>query len=434
MPMALSLAALVCHIDTLIAAQLDAVLHHAKLQTLEAAWRGIDMLVQQLPEQSACRVRVIDISLVELQRDFDTALDSEHSQLFSKVHDSEFDHAGGEPFGVLLGNYVVDPRQPATVRLLRLLGSIAAAAFAPFVCAVTPAFFDAGSFSQMTSYTLLDSLLQGEGYRLFNALRRHENSRFVTLVLPRVLLRSPRSSSSPTDRLHYRERCEQHADYLWGNAVFALGTVLIREFCARGWFAHVRGIPREAPDGGMVTALPSIASSDGDITFAPLPAVDAVISDCRERDLAAMGFASLCHCWNTRFAAFHNLPTLYVAGGTPTEKNLSGTSSQLQHMLCACRFAHYIKHLLRDRIGSLLSAQDCARFIDTWLQQYALGSADASMEEQARYPLRSFRVEIEDDIARPGRYRCQLWLTPHFQIDGFVSEIRLSAEVAASMT
>lgn len=427
--MTVALAALVCRLDALIADQLDHVLHHAKLQALEASWRGLALLVQQLPESRCCRVRMIDVSLGELQRDFDAALDIEQSHLFSKVHDREFDHAGGEPFGVLLGNYVVDPRQPGTTRLLRLVGHIAAAAFAPFVCAVSPAFFATASFSQLTALNTLASLLQGNDYRLFNALRCHDNSRFVALVLPRILLRSPWPANRRAGWC-YRERCEQQADLLWGNTAFALGVVLMREFNARGWFAHVRGVPHDLDGGGMVTVLPSPATADGDITFAPLPSVDAVISDTRERTLAAMGFASLCHAWNTPHAVFHNLPTLHA----PTTASVGERATQLQNMLCACRIAHYLKCLLRDRTGSLLSAADCARFIERWLQQYAISSTDASHDEQARYPLRAFRVEVEDDIARPGRYRCQLWLTPHYQIDGISAEIRLTTDFTAAST
>lgn len=415
------LPVLIVRLDQLIAAQLDLVLHHPRLQQLEGAWRGLHLLAVNTAGTDRARVKLLDIRFDEIHHDLERALEPDHSQLFNKIHSNEFDHAGGEPFGLLVGDYVIDHRQSSQLNTLRAFSQIAATAFAPFVCAASPAIFGIKHFVDMNVAAGCRILFQHASYRALLQLKQHEDSRFLALVLPRIRLRQcwgeiPSCSTLNSSILNYRERCRDSNDYLWGNAAFALAAVIMREFCRDGWFTQTRGAPRNEATGGIVDQLDLYAPAHDDTAFAPLPITEVVITDHSTRALAAAGFIGLSQCWNTRLGVFLNLPSLH-------------DTTQLQHVLCASRIAHHLKSMMRDRVGSLASAADCESLIDDWLRQYTTAAQGADFVTQARYPLSAARVTVEEDTSAPGHYHCTLRLHLHHQPDEIESEIRLTTEL-----
>lgn len=420
------LPVLIARVDQLLGSQIDNILHHSRFQQLEAAWRGLQLLALTGASYSTVRVKLLDIRFNEMRHDLERALDADHSELFSKICSQEFDHAGGEPFGLLIGDYAIDPNQTLQMTTLRAFSHIAASAFVPLVCSVAPAIFDMEQFSDLTVASCNKALLQPAGQRLLQSLREFDGSRFLALALPRFLLRQCWGHQPPfSGGIHYREHCRNIDNYLWGNVAFALASVLMREFHHTGWFTQT-GAPRDTFAGtfGSVfgnepdTQTPAHGpiTLNGDTAFAPLPLTDVVITDGVARELAANGFISLSQCWNTSLGAFLHMPSLHH-------------STCLLHMLCASRIAHHLKTMMRDKIGSHATASDCERLIDNWLRQYTSANRGNDPATQARYPLAAARVIIDEDLYVPGHYRCTLWLTLHKNNSDSESEIRLTTEL-----
>jgi len=441
LPVGLWLSRQVALIDELIEEQLNAILHTPKFQALEARWRGLLALTEEAAayDDSNVRVRMLDVSWREISRDLERAAEFDQSQLFHLIYSNEFGTPGGEPFGVLLGDYAVAHRPYEghpfdDVDTLRGLTQIAAAAFAPLILAAAPQLFGVDHFSELGPTINFENIFLQNEYLKWRSLRDMEDSRFLAVTLPGVLMRHPyRERQHTMGGLRFNEHNDSPggADYLWGSSAFALGTILIREFGEVGWFSHIRGMPRDHLGGGMITR------------FAPLPQhasgnqrhhilTPVLITDSMERELAELGLMSLCHCYETPFAAFHSNPSLQQAR-QHADKSASANariSAMLQQILCASRFAHYIKVLIRDKVGSFLTEQDCERFLQNWLSQYATGRDDLSWEMRARYPLRSSRVQVREQPGKPGTYSCVIHLKPHYVADQLVSELKLTTELA----
>lgn len=424
---------LIARIDQLVEDQLNAILHHARFQQLESAWRGLQLLlVEQKANNKYIKVRVFDASWHEISRDIERALEFDQSLVFSKIYTNEFDMPGGEPFGMMICNYILDHRNPGDIATLRGLAAVAAASFCPFFFPVPPWLFGLESFAEFNSTLNLDLIFQHPEYVGWKQLRKLEDARFLGFVLPGILMRAPWGEILPiTGKLRFRERIHQHEDLLWGHAGFALGQVLIREFDQVGWFAHVRGAPRDTLAGGIVTQLPGMNSAPSPAALTIAPSTEVVVIDNKERELANHGFITLTHCWNTPFCAFYNLPSLHEHE-TAADAQLEGNrriSGQIQNILCASRFAHYIKVMMREKVGSFMTAQDCEDFLAKWLEKYSIANDSAEWSTQARYPLRMFRVEVSEDPWRSQHFICNIFLTPHYQVDGIVSEIKLTTEL-----
>lgn len=427
------LTTLIARIDQLIEAQVNAILHHERFQQLESAWRGLQLLLlEQKATSKYIKVRILDASWHEVSRDIERALNFDQSLVFSKIYTHEFDMPGGEPFGVMLCNYTIDHRKPGDILTLRGLAAVAAASFCPFFLPAPPSLLGLEKFSDLESTFSLDRLFQSPEYIGWKQLRKLEDTRFLGFVLPGILMRVPWGIMLPvTGRLRFREQIQSHRDLLWGHAGFALGQVLIREFDQVGWFAHIRGAPRDTLAGGVVTQLTGMSQKAGIAALTVAPSTEVVITDTKERELANHGLIALAHCWNTPFCAFFNLASLYESEATDNTRHNSNTriSGQIQNILCASRIAHYIKVMMRDKVGSFMTAQDCEEYLAKWLEKYSIANDSAEWSTQARYPLRMFRVEVSEDPWRTQHFLCNIFLTPHYQVDGIVSEIKLSTEL-----
>lgn len=429
-------ARLIALLDEQINQCLDQILHHPRLQALEARWRGLQALTVAADGAERVRIRVLDVSWSEVCRDLERAAEFDQSQLFHLIYSNEFGRAGGEPFGILLGDYAVShrpgPQHPQDdVEALRDLAQIAAAAFAPLLLTASPRLFGLDSFQDLQPGIRLDTLFEQAEYSRWNSLRQLEDTRFLAIVLPGILARHPwqwRSSGG----IRFEERCAgRDVDkYLWCSGIFALGSVIIREFEDIGWFAHIRGGPRNHVGGGLVTqfsALPmTFAGGQRHHILTPV-----LITDSLERELADQGLIALCHSYDSPFAVFHSCASLHRPrrqGSRDADAN-ARISAMLQQLLCASRFAHYIKLLIRDKIGSFVTEDGCERLLQDWLGQYVSGRDDLPWEMQARYPLRQARVEVRELPGKPGRYSAIIHLKPHYVAEQLVSELRLTTEL-----
>jgi type VI secretion system ImpC/EvpB family protein len=427
-------------LDELLAAQVDAILHHPQFQQLEAAWRGLRWLTEQVEDPERVRVRVLDASWRELVRDLERALDFDHSSLFRKVYSAEFGTAGGHPFGVLLGDYQVRHRPGPDwpfddVGALRSLAGVAAAAFAPFVCAIHPAFLGLDAFAELERRVDFARVFQQVEYTQWNSLRAMEDSRFLGLLLPRVLLRRPWADSPEhAHGFRYREGASSARNRLFGNAIWAFGAVLVRAFGQSGWLAGIRGVERGVEGGGLVLGPVQESFATDSPGTAPKPITDVVITDDGEKGLADLGLIPLAHCHGTSLAAFYSIPSVKKPEvlSTPLATVNARLSTLLHYLLCVSRFAHYLKVLGRDKIGTFWTPEECERFLNDWLIEYTTSNEELSSELQAEYPLREAKAEVREIAGKPGVYRCVIHLRPHFQLDQMSSTVKLVTELASA--
>ncbi len=437
-------------IDELINAQLNAILHHPKFQQLESSWRGLKYLVERVDEEEAAnvKIRVLNVSRRELERDFERAIEFDQSQLFRKVYEDEFGRPGGEPFGLLIGDFEFHPRVTPEhphddMSLLRNLAQVAAAAFCPFVAASAPAMFGLDDFSDLEVTIDHERTFSALEYLNWQNLRRMEEARFVGLTMPRVLMRVPydvdcspeyRRDNPNAERFHFREDVSgpDRSKYLWGNASYAFAGVVIRAFVTSGWFADIRGVQRGVDGGGLVTDLPVHSFSTDKNGVAIKSSTDVVITDTLEKQLSELGFMALCDCQDTEYSAFYSAHSIQKPEryDRPEATRNAEISSRLQYMLCVSRFAHYIKVLGRERLGVFQDAQEFQHALHNWLFRYVTSDSEASMETKARHPLREARVQVTDTPGQPGAFQCVMHLSPHFELERMVASVRLATEIA----
>jgi type VI secretion system ImpC/EvpB family protein len=434
----LRLAQSVAEIDQLISDQLNAVLHHPRFQRLEASWRGLQMLVdavaaERLRGSTNIMIRMLNVSWREIHRDFERAIEFDSSQLFKKIYEDEFGTAGGIPFGVMIGDYEIHPRPTPDhpfddMSILGNLAGVAAAAFCPFVCGASPTMFGVDQFSELEHTKDLARGFDLTEFVRWRSLRRTEDARFLGLALPRVLLRAPYSQDA-TEGFCFSEDSSGRTTerYLWGNAAFAWATVLIRTFADCGWLADIRGTDRNREGGGLVTSLPSIGFGTDRPGVASRISTDLVVTDRQESELARLGFLPLCHCYDTPYSAFYSSqsvqePAKYDDPEATANANLS---SMLQYILCVSRFAHYLKVLARDEIGSVTEPSDLQDRLDRWIKQYVTPDQNAKLESKAKRPLRQAEVSVTRDPEKPGTYQLVFRLLPHYQLDDLSVSIRL---------
>nr|WP_269783306.1 type VI secretion system contractile sheath large subunit [Marinibactrum halimedae] len=433
-------AILIAELDGLIGDQLDAILHHTKFQALESAWRGVYKLIEAAPINANIKIKCLDASWREVTRDIERAADFDQSALFDLFYNREFGIAGGEPMGVVLGDYHIChrplPDYPYDdVSTLKGIAQVAAAAFCPFICSVRPEFFGLNNFEEISNNINFQEAFRQKEYTRWHSLRELEDSRFIGLCLPQVLLREPyRQDNNRSGHLVYDEIVSgrDNQKLLWGNAAFALGSVLIREFAETGWFAHIRGVPRDHHGGGLVTQFPALHQTVDHSPLVPKIITPVLISDMLERELSEIGLICLCQCYDTAMVAFRSVPSIqlpkrFAHKGATANARLS---AMLQQILCASRFAQYIKVMTRDKVGSYTSAADCRRMLQSWLNEYATGRDDLGWEMLARYPLREARVEVSEDRRSPGSYQSVIYLKPHYIVDHLVSELKLTTTLA----
>ena len=419
----------IARIDELLSKQLNEILHHPEFQALESSWRGLHYLVMNTETSTRLKLRLMCASKQELFKDLDGAIEFDQSQLFKKVYEEEYGTFGGFPFSLLLGDYEFT-RHPQDMALLEKLSEVAAAAHAPFIAGASPRLFDMDSFTELGNPRDLAKMFESTELIKWRSFQASEDSRYITLVLPHILLRLPYGpDTSPTEDFKLVEDTDgrNHSKYLWGNATWALGQRITNAFALYGWCAAIRGVE----GGGMVRGLPThtFKTDEGDIAL-KCP-TEIAITDRREKELDTLGFVSLCHCKGTDYAAFFGgqttqKPKLY---DTPQANANSRISARLPYILAASRFAHYLKVICRDKIGSFQTKETLAEYLNRWISAYVLGTDNAGQELKAQYPLREARIDVFDIAGKPGAYRSIAFLRPHFQLEELTASVRLVAEL-----
>jgi type VI secretion system ImpC/EvpB family protein len=427
-------------IDHVVNEQLNALLHHSEVQRLEATWRGVKHLVDCVDAEGVTdvKVRILSVSWRELGKNFERAIEFDQSALFKKVYTEEFGMPGGSPFGLLIGDYEVS-NHPNDMETMRHIAGVAAAAFCPFVAGVSPTMFGVDEFSEMAPRFDLAKPFEGKNFITWRSLRDQEDSRFVGLAMPRVLMRLPyREDGSTTHGFCFREEVSgsDHSKYLWGNAAFAFGEVVIRTYARSGWLADIRGVERDVEGGGLVTRLPADWFGTDRQGVAQKISTDFVVTEELERTLADLGFMALCHCQDTEYSAFYSnnsiqKPKKYSDVAATMNARVS---AMLQYMLCTSRFAHYLKAIGRDKVGGYATAQDLQKELHNWVHEYVTPSADAKPEVKARRPLRAAKVEINEQPGSPGTFLAHFHLWPHFELDELTANVRLTTELGRPMT
>lgn len=422
----------IAQIDHLLSVQLNEVLHHEAFQKLESAWRGLKYLMDQSETSAMLKIKVLNCSKKDLLRDLQRAPEFDQSALFKKVYEEEFGIFGGHPFGALIGDYEFG-KHPEDIELLEKVSQVAAGAHAPFLTAADPGLMNMESFTQLGEPRDLGKVFDSTEYAKWKSFRQSEDARYVGLALPHILMRLPYGQDTkPIDEFSYEEAVDgtDHSKYLWGNAAWALGARLTQAFAKYGWCAAIRGVE----GGGLVEGLPAhtFRTDEGDVAL-KCP-TEIAITDRREKELADQGLIPLVHCKGTDYAAFFsvqstNKPKVYDKDAANANARLS---SQLPYILAVSRFAHYMKAMMRDKIGSFMSRGQCEDFLNKWIMQYVTLDDNAGASTKAQYPLREAKVEVQEVPGKPGAYRAIAFLRPHFQLDELSVSLRLVAELPQS--
>jgi type VI secretion system protein ImpC len=425
------LNARIAQIDHLVSIQLNEILHNPEFQKLEASWRGLKYLLAQTETGATLKIKVFNVSKKELLKDLQRAPEFDQSALFKKVYEEEFGVFGGAPFGALVGDYYFD-KSGQDIELLEKVSQVAAASHAPFLTAASPEMFNLDSFSQLDQPRDLAKVFDTSEYAKWKSFRESEDSRYVALTAPRMLLREPYGKATvPVEAFDYEEHVDgtDHDKYLWGNAAYALGARVTQSFGKHGWCATIRGVE----SGGLVEGLPvhNFRTDSGDIAM-KCP-TETAITDRREKELADLGFAPLVHQKGTDKAAFFSVqsaqkPKVYDKDSATANARIS---AQLPYIFAVSRFAHYLKAMMRDKIGGYMSRDEAERFLNDWVSNYVVSNDSAGFSLKAQKPLKEARVDVVEIPGKPGAYRAVAFLRPHFQLDELTMSMRLVADLPA---
>jgi type VI secretion system protein ImpC len=421
----------IAQLDHLISLQLNEIMHTPEFQKLEGTWRGLKYLLSQTETSTMLKIKVLNVSKKELLRDLQRAPEFDQSALFKKVYEEEYGVFGGAPFGALVGDYEFG-RNGQDIELLEKVSQVAAAAHAPFITGASVEMFNLESFSQLDQPRDLGKIFDNTEYAKWKAFRQTEDSRYVALTLPRMLLREPYGQATvPVEAFGYEEHVDgtEHDKYLWGNAAWALAARVNQAFAQYGWCACIRGVE----SGGLVEGLPvhNFRTDSGDVAM-KCP-TEVPITDRREKELADLGFAPLVHCKGTPNAAFFSVQSAQKAKVYDKDAATANAriSAQLPYIFAVSRFAHYLKTMMRDKIGGYMSRSEAQTFLNNWIANYVVANPDAAMSVKAKRPLKEARVDVQEDPRKPGVYRAIAFLRPHFQLDELSVSMRLVAELPA---
>ncbi len=427
--MDVSINSRIAEIDRLISAQMNEIMHHEEFQKLEGSWRGLHHLVKNSLTGTQLKIRVMSATKKDLLKDFERALEFDQSALFKKVYEDEYGTYGGAPFGALIGDYEFG-NHPQDMSLLENMSQVAAASHAPFLSAASAGLFGWDTFSEMSEVRDVSKIFDRTEYMKWRSFRESEDSRYVGLTLPHVLMREPYGAATkPTESFRFEEDVDgtNHKKYLWGNAAYSLGTRLSEAFSMYGWCVAIRGVE----GGGLVQGLPTHTFETDEGELAMKCPTEVAITDRREKEFADNGFIPLVHCKGTDYAAFFATQSANKAKKYDTDEANANArlSTQLQYLFAVSRFAHYLKSMMRDKVGSFLSRKEAEIFLNRWIHNYVTEDDTASPSTKAQYPLREARVDVAEIPGKPGCYRAVAFLRPHFQLDELSVSLRLVADL-----
>jgi type VI secretion system protein ImpC len=421
----------IAQIDQLISTQLNEVMHHPDFQKLEGTWRGLKYLLNNSETGEQLKIKVFNVSKKDLLKDLQKAPEFDQSALFKKVYEEEYGVFGGTPFGALLGDYEFG-KSGQDIELLEKISQVAAAAHAPFIAGTSTDMFNMESYTSLDAPRDLAKVFDTTEYAKWKGFRMSDDARYVALTLPRILIRQPYGRDTvPVEDFDFNEAVDgtDHSKYCWANAAWALASRITQSFGKHGWCATIRGVE----SGGLVDGLPvhNFRTESGDIAM-KCP-TETPISDRREKELADLGFAPLVHCKGTDYAAFFSVqsaqkPKTY---DSPSATANARISAQLPYIFAVSRFAHYLKSMMRDKIGGFASRGEVEAFLNRWINNYTIANDNAGFELKARHPLKEARIEVVEIPGKPGAYRAVAFLRPHFQLDELSMSMRLVADLPA---
>jgi len=429
-----SIEAIIAEIDRKLSEQINGILHHPDLQKLESAWRGLHYLVSNSETDEMLTIRFLPISKQELHRTLrrHKGVGWDQSPIFKKIYEAEYDQLGGTPYGCLVGDYQFD-HSPPDVELLGEMARISAAAHCPFIAAAAPSTMQMDTWQELANPRDLTKLFENTEYAAWRSLRASEDARYIGLTMPRFLARLPYGvKTNPIDDFDFEETTDggDHGAYCWANSAYAMAVNINRSFKQYGWCSSIRGVE----SGGAVEGLPTHAfpTDDGGVDL-KCP-TEIAISDRREAELARNGFMPLIHRKNTDIAAFLGAQSLqkpqeYADPDATANANLA---ARLPYLFACCRFAHYLKCIVRDKVGSFMERADMERWLNEWIMNYVDGDPlNSSQLTKATKPLADAQVVVEEVEGNPGYYTSKFFLKPHYQLEGLTVSLRLVSRLPA---
>ncbi len=429
-----TIEAMVAELDRKLTEQINQILHHPDFQKLEGAWRGLHYLVNNTETDEMLKIRVMNISKKDLGKTLKkykgTAWDQ--SPIFKKVYEEEYGMFGGEPYGCLVGDYYFD-HSPADVELLGGMAQIAASCFAPFIAGADPKLMNMDSWQELSDPRDLTKIFTTPDYAAWRSLRESDDARFVGLAMPRFLSRLPYGArGEPVDEFAFEEETAggDHSKFAWANSAYAMAANVTRSFKEWGWCSRIRGVE----SGGSVLSLPThtFPTDDGGVDM-KCP-TEIAIADRREAELAKNGFMPLLHRKNSDAAAFIGAQSLHKPPVFDDEDATSNANlgARLPYLFATCRFAHYLKCMVRDKVGANMEREPLQKYLQTWITQYVDGDpANSSEATKARKPLAAAEVRVEENPENPGYYNSAFFLRPHYQLEGLTVSLRLVSKLPA---
>ena len=431
----ISIESMIAEIDKRLSTQVNAILHHPDFQQVESAWRGLHHLVNNTETDEMLKIRVMNIGKQELgktlKRYKGTAWDQ--SPLFKKIYEEEYGQFGGEPIGCLVGDYYFD-HSPPDVELLGEMSKVAASAHAPFIAAASPALMQMNSWQELANPRDLTKIFTTPEYAAWRSLRSSEDARYVGLAMPRFLARLPYGAkTNPVEEFNFEEETSggEHGSYAWANSAYAMAVNINRSFKMYGWCSCIRGVE----SGGAVEGLPTHTFPTDEGGVAMKCPTEIAISDRREAELAKNGFMPLLHRKNSDFAAFIGAQSLQKPAeyDDPDATANANLAARLPYLFACCRFAHYLKCMVRDKVGSFREREDMARFLNKWIMNYVDGDpANSSQTTKAQKPLAAAEVTVEEVPGNPGYYTSKFFLRPHYQLEGLTVSLRLVSKLPSA--
>ena len=416
-----TIKAIIAEIDQKLTDQINVILHNERFQQVESAWRGLHYLVNNTETDEQLKIRVMNISKKDLGKTLKKYKGAswDQSPLFKKLYEQEYGQLGGEPYGCLVGDYHFD-HTPGDVELLGQMAQIAAASHAPFIAGASPTLMGMDSWQELANPRDLGKIFAAPDYAAWRSLRESDDAKYLGLAMPRFLSRLPYGAkSNPVEEFNFEEEtgAGDHSRYTWSNAAYAMAVNINRSFKNYGWCSSIRGVE----SGGAVEGLPvhTFPSDDGGVDM-KCP-TEIAISDRREAELANCGFMPLIHRKNTDTAAFIGAQSLqkpaeYADADATANARIS---ARLPYLFASCRFAHFLKCMVRDKVGSFKERADMERYLSDWIMGYVLGNPENAGETlKAQKPLAGAEVVVAEVEGNPGYYSAKFHLRPHYQLEG----------------
>lgn len=432
-----SIKEIIAQIDKQLTAQINEILHHEEFQQLESAWRGLHYLVYNTEVDENLKIKVFNISKKELGKNLKKfrGIMFDQSPIFKKVYEEEYGTFGGQPFGCLVGDYYFD-HSPNDVKLLESMAQICAAAHSPFISAASPALMQMDSWQELSNPRDLTKIFEPAEYAAWRSLREFDDSRYIGLAMPRFLGRLPYGAKTdPVEEFDFEEDtgAADSSKYNWCNSAYAMAVNINQSFKFYGWCSRIRGVE----SGGVVEGLPVHAFPTDDGGQDMKCPTEIAISDRREAELAKAGLMPLLHKKNTDLAAFIGAQSLHKPAvyDDPDATGNANLAARLPYLFATCRFAHYLKCIVRDKVGSFASRDDMSRWLNNWILNYVDGNPEHStQEEKAMKPLAAAEVTVEEVEGNPGYYSAKFYLRPHYQLEGLTASLRLVTKLPSEKT